>query len=235
MSYDQELLRTLCLRRGEHLGCQCSAALYIAVIVVKVCETKLGDAKAPGIASGFAQSSRTRIRSLNLGMPKASVGDKGPAEKKLERHLMGVSSRTFGLSREQYNRFAKLRDCLAVRRARLRLLAGALVVRNRFVGLPSQFCVPRHHLRLGRRAIGELREQHFEDAAVELAACALEQRLVGCLLYQRMLEGVTGLRRFAAHEQDLRLIQSRQPAAQRRFLQSDHRGEQRIGKFASQY
>jgi hypothetical protein len=115
-------------------------------------------------------------------------------QKKLERHLVGVSLRAFGLRREQCNRFAKLCDGLTVRRARLRLLAGALVVRNRFVGLPSQRCVPRHHLRLGRRALGELRQQHFDDAAVELGARAFEQRLVGRLLYQRMLEGVTGLR-----------------------------------------
>src|SRR5271156_3010856 len=168
MSYDQELVRTLCFRRGEHLGCQRPAALDVAMVVVEVCETKLGDAKAPSIASGLAQSSRSLIRSLNLGVSKASVGDKGPTEKKLERHLVDVSSRTFGLRREQCNRFAKLRDCFGVRRTRLRLLAGALVVSNRFGGLPRQFCVPRHHLRLCRRALGELRQQHFDDAAVEL-------------------------------------------------------------------
>jgi hypothetical protein len=107
---------------------------------------------------------------------------------------VGVPLRASVLRREQCNCFAKLRDGLPMRRARLRFFAGALRMPDCFVDPPRCFRVPRHQLRLGRRALGELRQQHFDDAAVELAARALEQRLIGRLLYQRMLEGVTGLR-----------------------------------------
>src|ERR1700730_893795 len=66
VSHGQELRRTLCLRHDQHLGCQLSPTLHLATIVVEACETKLGEAKPPGIAYGLAQNSRSLIRSPNF-------------------------------------------------------------------------------------------------------------------------------------------------------------------------
>ena len=61
----------------------------------------------------------------------------------------------------------------------------------------------RHQFRLGLADIGRPLFKHLGDPGVALLARRLEQRLVGRVLDQRVLEGVGGVGRRAAAEDQL--------------------------------
>ena len=86
--------------------------------------------------------------------------------------------------RDEIEGAPQMADRLLVRRARVRALAGPLVVRDRLRRQPRLLVVPRDHLGLGRDALGEALFQHLDDARVQLLARALEQRLVRRLLHR---------------------------------------------------
>jgi hypothetical protein len=80
---------------------------------------------------------------------------------------------------------------------------------------------------------GELLFKNLRYDPVEFAAAGLEQRLVGCVLNQGVLEQVRRLRGAPLGKQDLRLDQLGQLAAQLRFIQGANGAEQLIGKLAA--
>jgi hypothetical protein len=55
--------------------------------------------------------------------------------------------------------------------------------------------VPGEKFGLGRDRVGEIGFEHGGDASVDLLTPAAQQRAVGGILYQRVLEGVLGIRR----------------------------------------
>ena len=86
---------------------------------------------------------------------------------------------------------------------------------------------------LGRGDRRELFAQDIGDLPVQDLPAAPEQRFVGGVLDQRMLEGVARIGRHARPEQQLRLFEMRQCRAQRRLVAAGDRTQQRVGEFAA--
>src|SRR6202022_2654889 len=99
-------------------------------------------------------------------------------------------------------------DCLRVGGALKCALAGSLPPLNRRLEATCLCIVHRDELRTGLRFAGELIDHHPRDAFVILLSRAFEQRLVGGLLNQYMLEDVGRLRWSATLIQELRLDQT---------------------------
>src|SRR5205823_6022522 len=83
---------------------------------------------------------------------------------------------------------------------------------------------------------GKLREalrQHLCDPLMVLTPPALEQRLVRCLLYERMLEHIGGVRRYTARVKKLGTHQARQRPSQRRFIERADRQQYPVRELAA--
>ena len=93
------------------------------------------------------------------------------------------------------NRFLE-RQAFDGQRARL------LPERNRRRGLPRRRQVMRQQLRFGGGGLREVCCEHPRDRGVQLLSAALQQRVVGGILHQRVLEGVGGLGRGATAERE---------------------------------
>ena len=93
----------------------------------------------------------------------------------------------------------------------------------------------RHDVGCRVHQLGKIRNQHVDDASVELLARALEQRLVRRLLHERVLERVRRLRRLAALEDDLRADQPREPLAQARVFHPGDGGQQRVAELPPEH
>ena len=87
--------------------------------------------------------------------------------------------------------------------------------------------------RLGRRDRRELAAQGIGDLPVQDLPPALEQRFVGGVLDQRVLEGVARVGRRAGAEQQLRLFELHQCCAQCRLVAPGDGAQQRVGEFAA--
>ena len=84
-----------------------------------------------------------------------------------------------------------------------RLLAGHEPIADRFLGEASLGRVLSQERRLGGNDLGELVFQRRRNAAVQLLATAAQQRAVGGVLYQRVLESVFSVGRTPAPEDQL--------------------------------
>ena len=96
------------------------------------------------------------------------------------------------------------------RHALQRQLASLLPERNGGFGEARRGEVMGQHLGLGVLDVREALLDHPRDLAVQLLSSALEQRVVGRVLHQRVLEGVGGIGRRAAAERQPRLGQLRE-------------------------
>ena len=99
-------------------------------------------------------------------------------------------------ARELFNGFDQ-------RRALQRPLSRFAPPFDRRFGKASLGEVMRQQLWLGRSGDGDVVAQHLGDAAVQNLAPALEQILIGRVLYERVLEPIIGFRRQALHQQDV--------------------------------
>ena len=91
----------------------------------------------------------------------------------------------------------------------------------------------REKLGLCLRVLGKLLLQRLRDAGVELLAAGLEQRAVGGVLDQRVLEAVGRIGRGAAAEDQLGGDQLVERGLQLRLRPVGDRGEQRVGELAA--
>ena len=87
---------------------------------------------------------------------------------------------------------------------------------------------------LGLHRLGKLRLQHLRNTLVVLLPCALQERLIGGLLDQRMLEDIRRLGWQPLLVEELCLHQLVQPALDGRLIPRRDGPQQRIGKFAPQ-
>jgi len=94
--------------------------------------------------------------------------------------------------------------------------------------------VVRHQLRAGLDRVGEAAFEQFGDLAVILLAGAPQQRLVGRVLDQRMLEHVARTRRPPALVEQLGLDQAAEHVAQARLVEGGDRPQHFIGEIAAQ-
>ena len=90
----------------------------------------------------------------------------------------------------------------------------------------------RHDFRLARHRVGKLLFEHARNLAVQLLPPALEQALIGRIPHQRVLEGVDGVRRLAAAEHELRLLELARARAATRSRRVRPMHAAGIGKFA---
>ena len=77
----------------------------------------------------------------------------------------------------------------------------------------------RQQFGVGLDGVGKPGLQHLCNLLVVALPCTLQQRLIGRLLNQRMLEELTGLRWHAALIDELRLDEPTQPALQGLLVQ----------------
>ena len=110
----------------------------------------------------------------------------------------------------------QLADRLQVGGARHRPLAGPLPVPDGLRRVPGLGEVVGQQLRLGRHHLGKPRFEHLRDPLVDLLPGAPEQRRVGRVLDQRMLEHIPGPRRPSPLVEELGGHQLSQPRLQGR-------------------
>jgi hypothetical protein len=89
------------------------------------------------------------------------------------------------------------------------------------------------HLRFCLRSGGKAFAQHRGDPAVELLASALQERLVGGIPHERMLEGVDSIRRCAATKRQFGLDKFAQSGPERRLVHLRGPGEQLVTELAA--
>src|SRR5262249_3588111 len=92
----------------------------------------------------------------------------------------------------ELDRAAEVPDGLEIRGASARELARLLTIRDRLAQVASLLVVMRQHLELRRELVCELRLEDLGDARVVLPSGSAQQRLVGRVLDQGVLEGVSG-------------------------------------------
>ena len=132
--------------------------------------------------------------------------------------------------REYLDPFGEMAYCFHMRRALDGPLAGTLPVAD------SQRAETRFRVVMGQQlglGLSRLREalcQHLRNTLMRLLPGAPEQRLIGCLLNQGVLEKIGCLWHYPALVEQFGGHQLRQGLLQRRFVQRCHRPEQLIGK-----
>ena len=101
----------------------------------------------------------------------------------------------------------EMRDGLGQGHAFQRQLARALPQRYRGFDLPCRRQVVRQQFRFGIFGRGKVFFEHSRDLGVQRPAPSLEQRVVGGILHQGVLEGVDGIGQVAAPERESRFGQ----------------------------
>ena len=114
-----------------------------------------------------------------------------------------------------------------------RQLTGGLPERNGGLNKARGREVMRQHLGFGGLDVREARLDHAGDLTVQLLPAALEQRVVGRVLYQRVLEGVNRIRRRAATEGQSGRGQLRESVVELGLRHRRDRGDQLVAEFAS--
>src|SRR5712691_7023433 len=97
--------------------------------------------------------------------------------------------------------------------------ASLLPVANSLLQQTGFGVVMRQQLGLGRGSVKKLLRQDLGNALVDMLPSTLEQRLIGGVLDQRVVENIAGLRWYTALIDDLDLHQPRQCLLQHRLVQ----------------
>ncbi len=117
-----------------------------------------------------------------------------------------------------------------------RHLAGAQPERDSRRMVAGGGIMMRQQFRLAVTDLRIVRLQHLSDAGVQRLALALQQRVIGGFLDQRMLEGVAGASRsFAIAGSKARGCQLGQPLAERHLIHLVERGDELIAEAATDH
>ena len=116
-------------------------------------------------------------------------------QRNLELQLLSVALSALRQRAQQLERLVQVTDGLGVGEVLRRAFPGPLVVADRLRRAPRLLAVVGDLLGRAGDALGEARFEGVGDASVEVHALAVEQRLVGRVLHQCVLEGVGRLRR----------------------------------------
>ena len=161
--------------------------------------------------------------------------DQRSAEGDLEVDFPLHARRWVGKGREQLQRLAEVADRFRQRRALTRPPPRLVPVFDRLLGEPRLRAVVRQKFWLHVRRLRESLLEDARDAGVQLLAAGLEQRLIGGVLDQRVLEAVGGLGRRAAAEHQLGCDQLVEGGAQLVLGPVGDRGEQLVGELAADH
>ena len=126
-------------------------------------------------------------------------------------------------------------NCLRMRQLAGGALPGLQPLLHRAIIRPRGLQVVCEQFWLPLGKVGEVAFQHLGDARVQLLAAGAQQRAVGGVLHQRVLEQVRRLRRHAATEQQPGIGQQPEPGAQLRLRPLRHRLDQFVAEFSTEH
>ena len=187
------------------------------------------------VAELLAQLLRPGIGLADLRRGEAARRDQGGAQRGLQAELGAAAMRARRKALQQGQRLAEVRDRLLGRAARHREVARLAPELDRLLVEPGLCVVIGDQLGIGLHDLGKIGGQRARDAAVDLLAARPQQRVVGGLLHQGVLEGVGGVRRIAAPEHEARLGQLVERALQLVLGQPGDRFEQLVGELAADH
>lgn len=119
---------------------------------------------------------------------------------------------------------------LAIGRARDGTLTGATEVGDRFGDQPRLDVVKGHQLRRGPGRLAVLLPQRVRDRVMQLAAPALQQRIVRGVPHEGVAERVDGVGGDPAHRHDLGVDDAIEMAPEEIGVESGHGAEQGVGE-----
>src|SRR5262249_35026201 len=128
-----------------------------------------------------------------------------PAKSGLQREFFALALWAFDKAMQQRQAFSRLKRCFHRRRAGERHLAGFDPIVYRLVDRARLGAMLCQNLRLGGHDRRELALQRLDDPVMELLAPAPQQRAVGSVPHQGMLEQIARMWRRALPEQQARL------------------------------
>ena len=204
---------------------------------VQMVELQAAERREP---PGIIPELPTELRRPRVGPADVRVaGDLGRGQGGTKRHLQIQLTRS-PLARirqrfDQCQASLKLIERLDVRRLPRRGHPCLVPVRDRLRWTVPFGIVMRHQFRLRARHLGKAILQQLCHPLVILLAGAFQQRLVGRILDQRMLEQIARARRAAALVEQLVSHELAETALQHLFLDPGQCADHVIGKLASQH
>jgi len=152
------------------------------------------DSELRGDIQGLGtQIARATIHLGDMGIAVAVECDQRNRERDLQLELTAVPLRSLGLIPEHLDRPAQVPDRFGISRLLDRPLAGPLVVIDRALGQARFFTVERNHLRLSADQLGEALLERSCDVGMHRTSHAQQQRLIGRVSHECMLEGIAPL------------------------------------------
>ena len=155
------------------------------------------------------------------------------AKGKLEVDLVVVAGRSLGKCREKIEAFGEVGDGFCVGRAIIGAQARLVPVRYGIIDQSALGCMMGKHLRLRLRSVGKAFAEDRGDPAVELLAPALQQRRVGGIPHQCMLEGVDCIRGRVPAKRQFGADEFIQSSPELRLVHLCGRGEQLVAELAA--
>jgi hypothetical protein len=143
-----------------------------------------------------------------------------------------VARLALGKDGQQIEALAQLRHRLGQRPPGNRLTAGLEQIADRLLDEAGLGGVPRHVDQLGGGDFRKPAFQRGDDSRMELLAGAAQERAVGGVLHQRMLEGVLGVGRAAAPKDQLVADQQRQGVVELALRHRRDGADQLVGETA---
>ena len=144
---------------------------------------------SPDFGISVAELERARVEAGDLGRPRPDRHHQHRPEREEQRQLLVAALGGVGQADHQLDALAQVSDRLAVLRALAGALAGGEPAGDGPLGVACLGPVVRDQLGRVARLLRELLLQRLRDLRVQLVPPAAQQRLVGDLLHQRVLEG----------------------------------------------
>jgi hypothetical protein len=158
--------------------------------MIKPPEAKQHRADLAGVSQPLAQGSRSGVDVLDFWGGKAPGGQKGCSQGALQgEFLLGTHGRVRE-EREDRQRLAEMTNRFHMGRVPSGAFAGLLPVGYGVRRQPRLGVVLGEQLRLSFRDLGKVFGQHLGNALVVLLARTFQERLIGCILDEGMLENV---------------------------------------------
>jgi len=126
-------------------------------------------------------------------------------------------------------------DRFKMRQARRGILAGLQPFVDCTLGIAGRGQMMREQFGLALDTIGEILLKHRRNTGVQLLPLSAQQRAIGGVLHQRMLEEVGGMRRGAAAKQQSRVAELAQRGLQLSLIALRHRLDHVIGKLSAEH
>ncbi len=157
----------------------------------------------------------------------------GAAERYLKSELAACPSLAFGQLLQQREPQLEMRDGLLDRGLVACARAGLEPVDDGPLHVTRLGVVPGERLGIGGHGVGKTFEQHFGNAAVIQLTRALEQRLIGGVLYKGVLEHIARARRTAPLIDELLGDELTEPVAQRLLIDARKRVQHLVGELTA--